>query len=635
MTCPSCSAYNHEDAPFCVECGATMSLNNDENGDFAASAERVLPAPRLALPPRPALPPVRALMSPRRWSMEVRIVLALLLLLGGFQFMVNQGVAADSTAYDVARVAMKGQQWHAAVKQLAPLANKGFRDASEQLAQAQQVVSDFDSKWQTALKESATGEHIKALNDFQQAASIEPAYSGLNDRIAAERAALGQIVYRIPASASDAGGLWLADIDGGNSVQLPGGDAHAALMAIDGDGDRFLYVNVAPAPQGSSKREVNFYLYSIREHGAQEFSIALSNTLGLSTADLLTGYQAAFFAGGVVISEGGFGSSSDAPNGFRVWTFDHAGTLHQFQTWLVARPALDSEVLYMTSVSDAGSKIVSYYPPPDQRSVIQAVSKTITHLYEVNGELLYSTYEQSEMAIYLLDPIQRIPRRLLVAANTSNDIIYGSQSLWLQPSPNGQIAFLTMPNSQNYILNLDDGRLYGLSNLPAQGRCNVRFVSFSPDGQHLLLSGTIFYTAMSPMSEGPRYDWVGVSDLNGNVTYQTFGGSVDAGGFLDASTLYYYRTYGGDGPTNNTEVVISPVGGIKDAKPISGFNLQGDSWSPYPISRIDNSGALLAGRVGNRNGIFIRDTGFAVRMSIPATSVWLLKAGQVSPAGLP
>jgi hypothetical protein len=640
MTCPACGYANRAEAPFCLECGATLSLNNDEGASLSLSAslpvrnEGVDVASRCR--PAQSLP---AMLSPLRWSMELRIVVALLLLLVGFQFMVNQGVAADSAAYDAARAAIAQQQWHLAARQLAPLAASGFRDASVQLVVAKQQVVAFDNAWQAGVKANAAGERWQALQSFNEAAAIEPTYVGLSAQLTSVRAALGQIVYRLPATTNAKGGLWLADVDGRNEVQLPDSDAHTTIFAVDADGDRLLYANLVPSPTVSNSLSLDFHLYYTTRHTDQQFSVPISGTALFSRNDLIANYQAAFFAGGVVVSEGGFGDRSDTPGGFRGWVFDSAGELHEFHAALVARPAPADDALYIVSGKNQQRDAISRYGSSDDRPVAVEVNQTITHLYVLGNRLFYSTYNQNDTAVYLLAaPLP--PRQLLKLPNSPVGIIYGSLSLYMMPAPDGRSAFITVPSGDHYILNFDSDLLYGLSGLPAGGHCSVRFASFSPDGQHLLLGGVIFYSTLSPSSEGPRYDWIGVSDLSGSISHvATFTGSIDGGGFLNSSTVYYYRSPGNGGTGNYSEVVVSGIAALGDkTPPLPNLNLQAaGNWLPYPVSLVDDHTLLLAGKIGDYTAVYaIGSDGKNYRpLRSSATSVWLLKNGQITPVGFP
>ncbi len=652
MTCPACGYANHTAAPFCMDCGAAISLNNDEGASFAPLAPTQV-AP-VASKSRPSL---RAL-SPLRWSMEARIVVALLLLLVGFQFMVNRGVAAESASYDAARAAMAHQQWHTAATALAPLAASGFRDASAQLAAANKQVAAFDTNWQAGLKASATGDDWLALQSYKAAATIEPTYSGLPAQIAATRTALGQIVYRLPATGSSHGGLWLADADGGNAMQLPGSDVSSRIFAIDPIGDRLLYASLITSATLTANFSLDFHLYHTTLHTDRQLTVPITGTVLFSRYDLIASYQAAFFGGSLVISEGGFGDRSDAPGGFRGWVFDNVGHMREFHAALIARPAPTDAALYFVdgnnAQSDAILAIGSYTSGISDAHFQQVVGKTVTHVYVVNQQLLYSTYNQSAVAIYLTltAPTDQEPRQLLKLPSAVADITYSNQALYIMVAPDGRSAFITLPNGQNYILNLGSSLLYGLSNLPAGGHTSVRFASFSPDSQRLLIAGGIFYSAMSPSSEGPRYDWLGVSDLSGNIGHVArFNGSIDGAGFLNTHTIYYYRSPGLGGLDNYSEVVVSPINALKDATPaLPNLNLQATgNWLPYPLTNLDSHTLLLAGKVGNDAGVYAYGTSVGSKLGTDyigssgsihslvanATSVWLLKSGQISPAGLP
>lgn len=676
MTCPACGCANHATAPFCLECGATLSLNNDEGGSFAPAA--ATPVAPVGGKSRPSLP---VLLSPLRWSMELRLVAALLLLLVGFQFMVSQGVAADTAAYDAARAAMVHQQWHAAVKQLAPLAAGGFRDASVQLDAAKKQVAAFDVVWQAGLQASVAGDGWQALQSFDAAAAIEPTYSGLDSQLTSIHAALGKMVYRLPASSGSHTALWLADVDGGNAVQLPATDANTHIFAVDGDGDGLLYGNLIAENLLSDRPSLDFHLYDTTHHTDHSFSIPISGTALFSRNDLIASYQAAFFAGGAVVSEGGFGDRSDTAGGFRCWAFDNAGNMREFHAALIARPSpTDATIYFVDGNNQQPDTILGYNHDSTSDQVQQVLGKTVTHLYVVNQQLLYSTYNQDETAIYMADVPMRSSRTVLALPNSQVGVIYGSLSLYIMPAPNGHAAFITVPNGEHYLLNLDSGLLFGLSGLPAGGHCSVRFASFSPDGQHLLLGGVIFYSALSPSSEGPRYDWIGVSDLSGKIgAVARFTGSIDGGGFLSPDTVYYYRSSGNGGLDNYSEVVVSAVNALSDDAPaLPNLNLQAaGNWLPYSLSLVDRHTLLFAGSVGstvgvyalaapvvnnaplaarmpanssapapafvplNNTGVYIIGTdnigssGMIHRLAANATSVWLLKSGQISPAGLP
>ncbi len=666
MTCPVCSYANHADAPFCLECGATLSLNNDDGASLAPLNPLIVEDGRAGVvSSHRAAPTLPTLLSPLRWSMELRIVVALLLLLAGFQFMVNQGVGSETTAYDAARAAIAHKQWHLAARQLAPLAASGFRDARSQLADVNKQVTAFDSMWQDGLAAKAAGDKGRALRDFLAAERIEPNYAGLSDQIAAARVAAGLIILR---DNSTNGVLSVSDLAGVEQWFYLGTDANTRILAIAGDGRQFLVGNLRSSRTLSNSLSLDLVLFDAATNFDRGFSIPISGTALFRSDDLIASYQAAFFKGGVVVSEGGFGDRSDTPGGFRCWTFDAEGNLHQFHASLIARPNPDDDALYFVDSSDWGSDAILSHTPGSLGEYYQQVTgKTITHLYAVNHHLLYSTYTQDEVAIYMVQQPMRTSRELLKLPTSSVGIIYGSLSLYIQPSPDGHSAFLTVPNGNHYILNLDDRRLYGLANLPSGGHCSVRFSTFSPDGQHLLLGGVIFYSALSPSSEGPRYDWIAVSDLNGklnNVT--TFTGSIDGGGFLNSDTVYYYRSYGNSGPGNNSEVVVTPISSLATATPLLGFNLQaaGD-WTPYPLSGTDNHMLVLAGQMGNSVGVYAVDAGVTSKLppdkQVPAgnnniyyigtdnigtngsvsslapnaTSVWSLKSEQVTPAGFP
>ena len=663
MTCPACGYANHAAAPFCLDCGAALSLNNDEGGSFAPTT-----ATSVAPVGSKSRPPLRVLLSPLRWSMEVRIVVALLLLLVGFQVMVNRGVAAESASYDAARAAMAHQQWHAAAAALAPLAASGFRDASVQLDAAKKQVAAFDTNWQAGFKASTAGDDWQALQSYDAAAAIEPTYSGLDAKLAATRTALGQIVYRLPATSSSHGGLWLADADGGRATQLPGSDANTHIFAVDHDGDRVLYASLITSATISANFSLDFHLYSTTHNYDRQFAIPISGTVLFSRNDLIASYQAAFFAGGLVISEGGFGDRSDVPGGFRGWVFDNAGHMREFRAALIARPAPTDDTLYYVDGSNGQADAINSVQPDIAGAHFQQlVGKTVTHLYVVNQQLLYSTYNQSAVAIYLTAPRVGAAHQLLKLPSAVSDITYSSQALYIMVAPDGRAAFITVPSGQNFILNLASDQLYGLSNLPAGGHSSVRFASFSPDSQHLLLGGLIFYSAMAPASEGPRYDWVGVSDLSGNIGhFARFTGSIDGGGFLNPDTLYYYRSQGMGGLDNYSEAVVSKVSTLSDDAPaLPNLNLQAaGNWLPYPISLMDGHTMLLAGNLGGTVGVYALDATVANSAPPPAfvpsnnnnayilgtdyigisnlqplvanaTSVWLLKSGQISPAGLP
>jgi len=382
MRCTNCRAENRAKAPFCIECGEPLELGNSPYlVEPEAGGRSLVLSANAAFPYRPATTEIslRERLNPLRWSVEVKVGVLILIAVLVFDLVLQTTSKSDAERYHLGLDAISQQHWHAAADELRPLVGKRYQEADRQYEIARQKVAAVDQEYNQATTDEQNGRGWKAISHYRAASQIERGYKDARERSNSLLVSYGKVIYNRPETRSGgryAGGLYVSDIDGGNSRSLGYSFGDSSLHAISTDGRRVLY---------SSKGMSNVYLSD------------LYRGLNLQVADFYNDEQqsefdAAFLDGGdstLAVSRGKIGvATTDAASitfvYYKASRFKELA--HQDNVALVARPNYgDRKVYYVTLASPASGS----NSPTQQVSAYNSEDDSRTSLFQVSGQLLW------------------------------------------------------------------------------------------------------------------------------------------------------------------------------------------------------------------------------------------------------
>ena len=234
MNCPHCGSRNRSDASFCLECGESLNVGN------ATPFERAISGQADALTTSPAaLPPPtgdwRARFDPRRWPLEARLLLLVVLVAVAFDLYSEAQSRSDVAHYHTAEAAIRQQQWHRAADSLRPLLGKHYLLADSKFAEVNKLVLAFDEAYKAGEDAERRAQQWQAAFYFGRAASSEQGYRAASQRAQAAYTASGKLLFRRPD------GLYLSEVDGSNARRLPDSESSSYPYSISPDGSRILY----------------------------------------------------------------------------------------------------------------------------------------------------------------------------------------------------------------------------------------------------------------------------------------------------------------------------------------------------------------------------------------------------------
>ena len=359
MRCPICQQPNQLAAPFCVECGETLALNNA--ADEVVPVVSAIAVPLLASPDQHTV--LRLPMAMARGSIAVRCGLAALIIALVINWFAQSNAQADSNTYRIARDAEQQQQWHRAAALLSPLAAQNYAQASAYYRTAVQHVVAWDSAYRLAVSAEAAGATAQAAAYYRQASLLEPGYSDVTAKLVQLRKSSGQVIYR----KSD--GLYVATADGETELTMPGMGTNFDLLAVSADSSLICYTYDSDFGVQSTR---NLVIGDIGRRYYAEQSFLFSGAVAqrpLDAAFLDNGNGLLFVVGGQfganVVLPGDKGGINPAPTiaaPLELYYFDFTGDEGLREIGLASQVAhpnpADSDVYYVPA--DDPTAILAY-----------------------------------------------------------------------------------------------------------------------------------------------------------------------------------------------------------------------------------------------------------------------------------
>ncbi len=390
MNCPHCGSLNRSDATFCLECGESLNIGNAIPFERAVSGQAgALTASAAALPPPTR--DWRTRFDPRRWPLEARLLLHVVLAAVAFDLYSEAQSRSDVAHYHTTEAAIRQQHWHLAADSLRPLLGKHYLLADSKFAEVNKLVLAFDEAYKAGEDAERRAQQWQAAFYFGRAASSEPAYRAASERAQAAYVASGKLLFRHPD------GLYLSEVDGSNARRLPDSEGSSYPYSISPDGSRVLY---SYAKGGGG---VVYYDTTTDQHSTLPATRSGPN---ISNYGLLTNNGK-----GVLLSEyhfpgyGDEGSGSESQNSFRYYDVATASSSPPVSGSIlfpiVTNLYSDTSLYYMvdTNRTSAGTRdpVLYRYDLATRRSERITQVKGMVQQGQVVGQppsLLYLTKEE-------------------------------------------------------------------------------------------------------------------------------------------------------------------------------------------------------------------------------------------------
>ncbi len=520
MRCPACQAKNRAEASFCIQCGEPF-VGTD--GERLSLVEEPLTGGRSGGAS------LRLSLNPLRWGREVQIVVAVLLLFVVGDLVLEGQQKGDTATYHAGIAATAARQWHTATQLLKPLADKSYYDSGSRYRQASQQATTYDALYAQAMAAVKVGSQWPAFQLFEKANAIESDYGDLAAQQQAASNRLGRFIYRASDRDPAGAGLFLGGVEGGVSEQLPRTGVANLLYDIAPDGSRMLY--------SVSAYYRSFFIRDPNGSKVWPVTYPFGSEDGNTSVTRVKGVLVASGEGAVLIRDGSFGHR-DPLNRTDLAYYPLGGGSEVIATAdVVARPGYQDTILYYaTSRRDKATRlyvstIYGYNLRSGKATAWANVVGQVEHLAVVGDYLVYTTYDDSYLRVYLvgrwgrglvkefkeLHPANPSAIEMVIGGN-SHVFIYTTAADWY-----GR-AWMLDVQSQNV-------RAFNEYDLP-EGV--ISSASFSPDQQKLLLSG---------VAQGAKQDpWLVVVDMAGKIVGQR---TLDLQllynvGFLQDSRHIYY-----------------------------------------------------------------------------------------------
>lgn len=687
MNCPECGTRNRADAPFCIECGEPLALNNAPEGGrprlepvavgaaggqattagpFGGNPDRNLPddlpfpASMIARLPRP--------FNPLFWGLEVRITVVVLVVAIVADLLIQGGARSDAQNYDLGVKAEQEHRWHDAATLLAPLASKGYQDASAHYKNVEAKVTAFDEYYNWAQGAKVAGSPIRVALYYKSANEIEPGYEGVDRALSDAVKNGGQLLYQTDS------GLFLANVIGNATSALPGSDARSEVLAVSADGTLVCYTGFdITQPQTQTlqvRRAAPFFGrfgtgqvfgrgrsfinpgYVDPNNGFYPLGTDIIGTNGTNwqaatrkvyIRNLRSGTMESFDdvpGSGYVMSvyRTAYFINNDKDLVFAVYNNDVSANGTQLQLsyfditansglrpigdgYTFAMPDETDTHLYYTPVSSdtetLGNSIVSYDLNSNRSLVIARSNGNIGHLTlggNASSEpssrvLFYAAAEDASLRIYSKMPPDTSRATMLVDVSDGQAGTSAYQ-VNIAPQHNGATAIAAERGAvqQGWLLQPAQGKATSLSNLGWDVVIDkVEYMQYSPDDSKVLIYGQAGQQSKS---------WVAVVDNSMDLTLHPImlGDNADASAaWLGDSKHYYVYSNAGfavmDATTGERLVYVARSNNTSDYHSV--LSLQPDNQT---LLYIANEGAYISNVDGHQPAEFIAG----------ATAVWPL-----------
>ncbi len=478
MRCPICQQSNQAIAPFCVECGVSLALNNVADDADARAWATALP---LVVAPVAQTAPFKVQRGPLggiSGRFTVRGGLALLIAALIINWFSQSSAQAESSRYRLALAAEQQQQWHRAATLLGPLAEQRYAQASDLYLTASQHVAAWDSAHQRAASAEAAGATAQAAAYYRQASLLEPGYSDTSAKLTQLRGRSGQIIYRKPD------GLYIATADGDTQLALPNGGVNFELLAVSADSGLICYTYDTNFSTESTR---NLVVGDVAHRYYVEQSFLFSGAVQQRPLD------AAFLGNGaglLFIVGGQFGTSASAAP-MELYYLDLVGDTGLRQIGLatqVARPNPGDTTIYYVPADDANA-IVAYdvnsgLPQTLARDSGRVAGLVVESLPNYGPYLLYALVEDGHLRFYSTTLLTTAATLLLdepITADASSVYVKIAAS----PTDGQAIAILVGTTRAWQLQPTSASRLSDALLAPLGPLANAQY---SPDGSRLLLT---------------------------------------------------------------------------------------------------------------------------------------------------